>query len=267
MRRLVIRAGAIGDAIVSLPAVAALAPAEIWCPQQNVPLFDWIAPAHSLVAQGLDALTLSDATLARLARFDEIVSWYGAAREDFRAQVSRLNIRFFPALPRDGATHAVDYYLAQAGAPAPAVPRLPVERRDEGFAVIHPFSGGARKNWPLANFRSVAALLEPSLPVAWCAGPEEPLEGARRFPGLRELAAWLARASVYIGNDSGISHLAAACGVPVVALFGPTDARVWAPRGDVEVLPFSATPQQVAAAAQSRCSTGSSPTAGRRPPP
>jgi ADP-heptose:LPS heptosyltransferase len=36
---------------------------------------------------------------------------------------------------------------------------------------------------------------------------------------------------VYIGNDSGISHLAAAAGAPVVALFGPTDPAVWAPRG------------------------------------
>ncbi len=49
---------------------------------------------------------------------------------------------------------------------------------------------------------------------------------------LYHLASWLARARIYIGNDSGITHLAAAAGAPVVALFGPTDPSVWAPRGD-----------------------------------
>jgi ADP-heptose:LPS heptosyltransferase len=69
------------------------------------------------------------------------------------------------------------------------------------------------------------------MPVRWCAGPEEPLPGAVRIADLYELACWLATARIYIGNDSGITHLAAAVGTPVVALFGPTDPRIWAPRG------------------------------------
>jgi len=48
---------------------------------------------------------------------------------------------------------------------------------------------------------------------------------------LRTLAGVLARCSVYVGNDSGVSHLAAAVGAPTVAIFGPTDPRVWGPRG------------------------------------
>jgi len=52
-----------------------------------------------------------------------------------------------------------------------------------------------------------------------------------RITNLYELACWLATARLYIGNDSGITHLAAAVGTPVVALFGPTDPRIWAPRG------------------------------------
>ncbi len=46
-----------------------------------------------------------------------------------------------------------------------------------------------------------------------------------------DLACWIRTARVYIGNDSGITHLAAAAGASVVAIFGPTDPAVWAPRG------------------------------------
>ncbi len=56
---------------------------------------------------------------------------------------------------------------------------------------------------------------------------------------LPQLAALLARAKAYLGNDSGVTHLAAAVGVPTVALFGPTLPDVWAPLGEsVRVLQF-----------------------------
>jgi len=48
---------------------------------------------------------------------------------------------------------------------------------------------------------------------------------------LAQVAALLCRADLYLGNDSGITHLAAAVGAPTVALFGPSDPRRWAPRG------------------------------------
>ena len=51
-------------------------------------------------------------------------------------------------------------------------------------------------------------------------------------PDSAALAARLERASAFVGNDSGTTHLAAMLGVPVVALFGPGDPRVWAPPGD-----------------------------------
>jgi ADP-heptose:LPS heptosyltransferase len=70
------------------------------------------------------------------------------------------------------------------------------------------------------------------MPVRWCSGEEDPpLDGAVRIDDLYELACWLAGARLYIGNDSGITHLAAAAGAPALALFGPTDPAIWAPRG------------------------------------
>jgi ADP-heptose:LPS heptosyltransferase len=128
--------------------------------------------------------------------------------------VSHLPFKFFPALPPPAD-----------GVPRIAVPQIPV--RD--FIAIHPFASSVRKRWPMERFRAVAESLD--VPVKWLAGPEEPLDNAVRFDDLYDLACWLAGARAFIGNDSGIAHLAAAVGTPVVAIFRDTDPRVWSPRG------------------------------------
>lgn len=233
MRRLLIRPGAIGDLIVSLPALEFLKSdyTEVWTAAVNAPLVRFADCVACISSSGIDGL---EPNLQRLEGFDSIVSWYGTNRPDFRAAVEHLPFEFFPALPH-GIGHAVDFYLAQVGAPLGQAPRLAVGPTEPRFAAIHPFSGSAKKNWPLERFREVANQLP--VPVEWTAGPEETLEGANRFDNLWTLAQWLAGALIYIGNDSGISHLAAAVGTPVVALFGPSNPDVWAPRGvDVRVV-------------------------------
>lgn len=248
VRRLIIRPGAIGDCILSLPAMEYLRAdyTEVWVARQNVPLVRFADRVRAIQDTGIDLMGLPDvepppAVLPALAQFDSVVSWYGAAREEFRAVVSGLPFTFLEALPGDvppgtPAIHAADWFLMQAGGSGTAVPHIECPRRLAGqgrnngkYAVIHPFSGSPRKNWPLERFRAVAGRLP--VPVRWCAGPEEALDGAARFDDLYELACWLAQASLYIGNDSGVTHLAAAVGTPTLALFGPTDAAVWAPRG------------------------------------
>jgi heptosyltransferase-2 len=242
-RRLLIRPGAIGDLIVSLPAMECLRTGylEVWAASANLPLIRFADRTRAIAATGLDLLGVTESDprlMAELAGFDSIVSWYGSGRPDFRELVrqARLPFTFLPALPLAcSGTHATDYYLEQArplGACASdGVPRIPCPTPRDNFAVIHPFSGSAKKNWPLERFRELARGLAAVLPVRWCAGPEEALEDAARFSDLYELAGWLASARLYIGSDSGITHLAAAVGTPVVALFGPTDPKVWAPRG------------------------------------
>ncbi len=234
-----IRPGAIGDCILSLPAIEHLRTdyLEVWVPSHSVPLVRFAGAVRSIAATGLELVGIPDRAppaeaLARLAAFDEIVSWYGTANADFRAAVAGLPLRFLTALPDERAgLHAADFYLAQAGGRGAAIPRIACPPGEGGHAVIHPFSGSARKRWPLERYRELARLLETRVPVKWCAGPEDQLEGAVRFADLYELGCWLAGASLYVGNDSGITHLAAAAGAPVVALFGPTDPAVWAPRG------------------------------------
>jgi len=233
-----------GDFIVSIPAMECLRAGylEVWSAPPNVPLAARFADhARSLASTGLDLLELtgpSQPLLETLRGFDSIVSWYGASRPEFREAVAalRLPFQFFPALPPVGlVSHAADFYLEQASSVAPCasdgIPRIACHATRANFAVIHPFAGSPRKRWPIECFRELAWRLTPHMPVEWCASPEDELQGARRFEDLYDLACWLATARIYIGNDSGPTHLAAAVGTPVVALFGPSDPAVWAPRG------------------------------------
>jgi len=244
MRRLLIRPGGIGDFILSIPTMECLEAdhLEVWSAPANVPLARFAHRARSIPSTGLDLLGITDpppALLDELRSFDSIVSWYAHNRLEFRELVLSLGLpfTFFRALPPEGENrHAADFYLSQVrrirGCESDGIPRIRCDAERENFAVIQPFSGSPAKNWPLDKFRALARELEATMPVHWCRGPEDPpLENAVQFDDLYDLACWLARASLYIGNDSGITHLAAAVGTPVLALFGPTDPAVWAPRG------------------------------------
>ncbi len=228
IRRLLIRPGAIGDFIVSLPALESLRAdyTEVWCAEQNVALARFADRAISIGSSGLDRLGVlpSDDVVERLRFFDSIISWYGSAREEFE----RLSLpaTVLPALPSGGG-HAVDFYNAQAVGlgerplrfPSIAVP--PVERT---FAAIHPFASGARKTAPMEYFERMARRLGERMPVQWVGGDIQ-------IDDLYQLACWLRGARIFVGNDSGITHLAAAVGTPVVSLFQATDPRIWSARG------------------------------------
>lgn len=111
---------------------------------------------------------------------------------------------------------------------------------------IHPGSGSRKKNWPAHRFARVADRVAGELggKVLIIAGPADDEAVAQmvssatpgsaaivRRESLSELTAVLQRCDAYLGNDSGVTHLAGLVGMPTVALFGPTDPRVWAPRG------------------------------------
>jgi heptosyltransferase-3 len=125
---------------------------------------------------------------------------------------------------------------------------------------LHPGSGGKKKCWPLKNYLDLADELgrRHDLDIDIIIGPAEgpamrnsvaDAVTGRRLPigivsgeALSDIASLLKCSLVYIGNDSGITHLAALLGVPVVALFGPTDHLVWGPVGDSVRIVRSAHP-------------------------
>jgi len=217
MRRLLIRPGAIGDCVLSLPALEAARAdyTEIWAPRAVLPLIRFADRTRAIADTGIDLVgVVEDARCPALEEFDSIYSWYGTNRPEFQEAVKHLPFTFFPALP-----------------PPDGIPRITVPAAPrENFAVIHPFSGSAKKNWPIENFRALASKI--GIETRFCAGPEDRLEGAVHIDDLYELACWISRAKVFIGNDSGIGHVAAAVGTPAIAIFISTDSRMWAPRGE-----------------------------------
>ena len=112
--------------------------------------------------------------------------------------------------------------------------------------LLHPGSGSPKKVWPPQKMARLAKtlmgkglfpiLIEGPADRAPCRELLSAMGGETflllRSPHLRELAAILSLASLYVGNDSGISHLAASVGAPTLVLFGPTDPHIWAPRGE-----------------------------------
>jgi len=240
MRRLAIRPGGIGDSILGFPALEHLAndaTLEVWARAEVLPLIHF-ATTNTIEGTGLGLLGIekpSPKFTERLAQFDEIYTWYGTARNEFREALSALHpsVKFLTALPTDDATHAADYFASQVGAPLPATPQIRIKPSSNRLILIHPFSGSAKKNWLLANFQLLQRWLETTgRSVQFVVASHQRIPGAKVVEDLSELAALLAGASLYIGNDTGITHLAAAAGANTLALFGPTDPAVWSPRGE-----------------------------------
>jgi heptosyltransferase III len=181
------------------------------------------------------------------------------------ALLSRLHqagipaVHWLPSFPASGTDAVADLqarHLGELGLPyRPTFFKLAVADNPESeelpgpgpWLALAPGSGQARKNWPLSSYYEVSRALawEFRLKVVWLAGPAEEavlpyLQALARAQGQILLAnrslsqvAWvLSRCRLYLGNDSGLTHLAAAVAGPdVLSLFGPTDPRVWAPLG------------------------------------
>jgi ADP-heptose:LPS heptosyltransferase len=129
------------------------------------------------------------------------------------------------------------FYL---GAPRTEIPRAKLfaepYRSGQPYAVIHPLATGIGKTWPARGFLEVARHLAAAfnLEPFFIAGPGEDLSAFRRYQTmagapLGEIKALLAGASLFVGNDSGPAHMAAAFGLPVLVIFGSSDPVIWGP--------------------------------------
>lgn len=223
-----------------------------------------------LISLFSENMEMSDSLKDRFEAIDFAISFVSERECNFSRRLENAGVRYvvqcepFPFSVK--GMHIVDYRLKpieRLGIPCTnRSPKIFLREEDVLFCklffeenniscikpiiAIHPGSGGKQKCWPVKKF---AALLN-AFSREWesyiliVSGPADtgivkkliteingPFVLVNQLP-LSKLAAILNQCSVYIGNDSGITHLAAGVGTPTIALFGPTDPDVWGPRGD-----------------------------------
>ncbi len=275
-RFLLLRGGAIGDFIATLPVLQAL---RTQWPAATIEIWGYPHIAELAVAGGLAERVVSldraemarffvpepaftDAQVAAVRSFDLVFNYLhdpvGQVRSNLLLAGAKQVVSGSPIIKRGAAVpFLLEPLQALAIYETELVPELDLSgaARSAGRArlrafglrgrpvAVHPGSGSPAKNWPVARFAEILRRLRASgaeaLAVAGEADGAEAAALRRELPDLPlvqgltlvELSATLAECAAFLGNDSGITHLAAAVGLPTTALFGPSDADVWAPRG------------------------------------
>jgi heptosyltransferase-2 len=268
---LVIRGGAIGDFILTLPAIAAL---RRQFPQAQLEVLGYPHIAQLAVAGGLaDRVqpiearglagffarggTLEPDLRDYFSEFDLVISYLYDPDEIFKTNVIRCLVKQFIVGPhRPDETerfHATQVYLKPlerlAIFDADPVPRLFLNPQPSTLhqLVLHPGSGSEKKNWPETKW---AGLIQQIMATTnWnllLVGGEAEGERLRRLAAglpparcsiaqslpLAELAQRIRSCMAFVGHDSGITHLAAAVGLPCVVLWPDTLEAIWRPQGE-----------------------------------
>jgi ADP-heptose:LPS heptosyltransferase len=261
---LVYLSGALGDVLLSTPALAALRAVtvgrvQLVAPRALAQLFPQLADefinidsARAAALFGPDAADMLQAAGSTTAIVFEPPA--SALPRNLR-RVPRLMVHAIDATPRHCVCHHYSRFVyerlcAALGCTPPfAIPQphacAPAAPPVAPFAVVHPGSGAPRKSAPARILADACRELQDDHAWSWqlIAG-EADTAAARRFcqdatlpvtvvaaPPLPELAWYLQHAQAYVGNDAGVSHLAGIAGARGVVFFGPTDPQIWRPLG------------------------------------
>lgn len=274
---LVIRAGALGDTVLALPALQILrqqfpqAYLEVVGYPENwsvaLPLVDRVTPIDLPAFGGLYSGTAHPGLAREVAGIDLVVAWTVPDPRPSLQEAGAERTIWRSPLPPPGV-HAARWLVdslrkVMPGNPRQAPPSLHLSgaELDQGEQtlsdlglerpiILHPGAGAPWKRWPPHRFAQLGdSLRAGGRHVALVCGPADAASvaavqqdtGTRPFAVLPQLAARplgavLARSFAVVGNDSGVTHLAAAAGAPTIALFGPTDPVSWSPTGRVQVV-------------------------------
>jgi heptosyltransferase-3 len=270
-RSLVLFPGALGDFVCFLPTLRVLSEGhqvDLLTHSEFGDLVPATVRVRSLECYEINRLFVSQSSQEERLRdffgsYSSIFSWMGSGEGTFVQELhsaSEGRARVFPFRPTHVEVHQADYYLGCVGKQSSGGGMLEIPVKPEAVAwsecyrrqhflidkpvmALAPGSGAREKNWPFAYFRVVADWWRrrTSGSVVVVVGPVEEEKGDYtalcqdavivRNLSLGQLAALLARCELYLGNDSGVSHLAAGLGVVTALLFGPSDVARWAPRG------------------------------------
>jgi heptosyltransferase III len=273
----VIRLRSLGDCVLTTPALSILKRTR---PDLQVGVA--VEPRFVAVFEGNpDVSAVLDPSPSAMFRYrpDLCLNLHGGSRSMWMTAASTARVRagfahhkaswiYNHPIPRaqqilgeERPVHTAEH-LASAifflGAPISEIPRASLfadpQPRRAPYAVIHAIAATPAKTWRAEGFRLLAEHLqrEHNLETVFIAGPGEDLStfgSFRTIAGapLQETKSLLQGASLFVGNDSGPAHMAAAFGIPVVVLFGPSDPIAWAPwRTANEVLVNKTDIQQIA---------------------
>ena len=269
LKILILRAGALGDLLLTLPVLDEI---RSNLPQSFIEVWG-VQPQASLIQSAdrvdrLDALDVAPLFIAepvppvlrgRLREFDLAISFLAdpggvVAQNLVSAGVQRV-IKGTPA--KEPTIHAV-YQLASVLEPLglslrDPVPKLKIDRSQSQKPLLgfHPGSGSSAKNWPPELWNDFLHRIGSKFDRLLLVGGEaddEVIGGIQlswKGPAfetairrnLWELARTLSRCCIFVGHDTGVTHLAAAVQTPTVALFGPTNPDIWRPLGEhVEII-------------------------------
>jgi ADP-heptose:LPS heptosyltransferase len=256
----VIRVRSLGDCVLTTPALFLL---KAHRPDLRVALV--VEDRYASVFEGNPdvEVTLSPVvTAVRAWRPDATINLHGGTRSIALTATSRARLRagfahhrfasiYTCKIPRaqdimhvERKVHTAEHVASAMfflGVPQAEVPRARLFNAApaalaSGYAVIHPFASSSEKTWPMDRFLEVAQHIEKSLGLTpvFIPGPGEPVDifgHSKVIPNasIPELKGLMSGAHLFIGNDSGPAHIAAAYGVPCVVIFGPTDPAVWSP--------------------------------------
>jgi heptosyltransferase III len=266
---LVIRGGAIGDFVLTLPAIAAL---RATFPNTHLELLGYpkvakLARAAAMIDgfRSIEAgplarffarhADLDDDWSAYFESFNLIFSFLYDPDDIFKTNVGRASqAQFIQGSHRPSEsdeTHATAVFLQPlerlAIYDADPVPKLSLpgtEKSDRRWVAAHPGSGSEKKNWPKGKWRNLLARLisETDLNLLLVAGEAEGdwvLQMGAELPSNRvrvaqdlplcDLASLLSTVGAFVGHDSGITHIAAALALPTLVLWGPSNEKIWRP--------------------------------------
>lgn len=280
MQLLIFRGGALGDFLLTLPAMEALR--KRW-PQAHITLVSKPAYGALLKTCGMIHATInlesaeisslfnrpdpSSPTPPWLTAFDHAIAWMTDPDGNFTHHLKRAipSARLLNPVLRAFAGRHASWQLSESIISPPMPPTLLAEFYGEAelhptsqTLAVHIGSGSAQKNWPPQRWAEMLTTWHHRIPetsILLISGEADesateevrtslsaadvPFAEARNLP-LPELAAALGRCHLYVGHDTGVSHLAAVCGVRSLWLFGPTDPKIWAPlHANVHVLKAS----------------------------
>jgi len=266
-RALVVRGGALGDFLLTLPVIASLRSAE---PSSRVELLAYPGVASLAAAAGLAdgsksieygplagffarGAVLDPALRTHFGSFDLVISYLYDPDGTFAENVRSCGVEKLLEGPHrcSGTSHAIDQLaapLAELGlelAGRSTRLTLPPAPLPHPTVALHPGSGSASRNWGVTHWRAVIGDLlsaDPELRIAVIGGEADTaalatlrdLAEDRRILWwenlpLTELASRLSASILYLGHDTGVSQLAAVCGTPSLLLYGPTEPGLWAP--------------------------------------